>query len=254
MKIEADALRNFRHGFFTRRGGISSGAYDSLNCRIGRVDDPAAVMENRRRVMRALDLPAERLTSLFQVHGAGVIPLTCPLDSTRIPEADALVTATPGVALGVLGADCAPILLADPINRVIGAAHSGWQGTLLDVGSATVRAMEKLGADRRNIVAVIGPAIAADSYEVSPDFPAAFTDKTPALAIFFAPSTTKAGHFLFDLKGCIAWQLQASGVKQVDILPYDTYSNADMFFSNRRATHQRETGFGLQISVISIPE
>ncbi len=253
MKIEADALRNFRHGFFTRRGGVSRGAYDSLNCRVGTVDDPAAVRENRRRVMQALDLPAERLTSLFQVHGADVIPLTRPLDPTCIPEADALVTATPGVALGVLGADCAPILFADPINRVIGAAHSGWQGTLLDVGSATVRAMEKLGAVRQNITAVIGPAIAAASYEVGPDFPAAFLAKNPALSAFFTPAI-KAGHFLFDLKGCIAAQLHASEIGQVDVLPYDTYHDADMFFSNRRTTHQQENRFGLQISVIAIPE
>lgn len=252
MKISSAALGDITHGFFTRQGGVSTGVYASLNCGLSNADDPAAIAENRKRVMQALDMPPECLTSLVQVHGADIVTLTHPIAPEFRPKADGMVSKTPGVALGVLGADCAPILFADQQARVIGAAHSGWKGTLLDVGSATLTAMEALGATREKITAVIGPAIGASSYEVSPDFPAPFLEKNPALSAFFTPAI-KAGHFMFDLKGCIAFQLQASGVGALEVLPHDTYTEKDLFFSNRRTTHSGETGFGLQISVIALP-
>lgn len=253
MRLQSDLLTGTLHGFFTRRGGVSTGHYNALNCGLSNNDDPAAITENRRRVMQELGLPLAALTSFRQIHGNDVLPLNAQIRSEDRPKADGMVTATPGVALGVLGADCAPILFSDPVAKVIGAAHSGWKGTLLDIGTQTLLAMEALGATRTNIQAVIGPAIAGESYEVAPDFPAPFIEKSAALKQFFSPSV-KAGHHMFDLTGCIAFQLQQSGIGAVQILPHDTYREADLFFSNRRTTHLGEGGFGLQISVIALPE
>lgn len=253
MRLHSDQLTGTVHGFFTRRGGVSTGCYNSLNCGLSNNDDPAAIAENRRRVMHELGLSPTALTSFRQIHGNAVLPLSAPIPAAERPSADGMVTTTPGVALGVLGADCAPILFSDPIAKVIGAAHSGWKGTLLDIGTQTLLAMEALGASRNNIQAVIGPAIAGESYEVAPDFPAPFIAKSHALKQFFSPSI-KAGHHMFDLTGCIAFQLEQSGIGAVHIMPHDTYREADLFFSNRRTTHLGEGGFGLQISVIALPE
>lgn len=253
MRLHSDQLTGTVHGFFTRRGGVSTGCYNSLNCGLSNNDDPAAIAENRRRAMHELGLLPTALTSFRQIHGNTVLPLSAPIPNEERPSADGMVTATPGVALGVLGADCAPILFSDPIAKVIGAAHSGWKGTLLDIGTQTLLAMEALGATRTNIQAVIGPAIAGESYEVAPDFPAPFIEKSSALKQFFSPSL-KTGHHMFDMKSCIAFQLQQSGIGAVQIMPHDTYREADLFFSNRRTTHLGESGFGLQISVIALPE
>jgi len=252
MKRTHDSLMHpgLRHGFFSRRGGVSHGLYDSLNCGLRNDDNPAHVAENRTRVAASLDLPGAALTSLWQVHGKDVVHVTAPFAIDERPKADAMVTATPGIALGVLSADCAPLLFHDPVHRVIGAAHSGWKGTLLNIGRATLEAMEQLGARRQDVIGVIGPCIAKQSYEVGPTFPAPFLAADAGAAAFFTPSPT-AGHFMFDLPGYIAHQLRQAGIGQISAQGDDTYKCED-YFSNRRATHRSEPGFGLQISAISL--
>lgn len=247
----ADSIKsrslNLSHGFFTRRGGVSSGIYDSLNCGLSNKDDPEAVRENRARVAAALGQKPDSLTTLYQVHGAEVITITEPVIPENRPKADAMVTATRGLVLGVLTADCGPLLLHDPVAGVIGATHSGWKGTLANISTATIKAMQALGAQPHNITAVLGPCIAADSYEVGPDFPSTFINA--GYGRFFSPSV-KTGHFMFDLKGCIRQQLETAQIGRIEICSEDTYKEDAGFFSNRRALHRGEAGFGLQISAI----
>lgn len=243
---KSEAL-NLPHGFFTRNGGVSSGIFGSLNCGLSNKDDPDAVRENRARVAAALGQKADTLTTLYQVHGAEVITLDETIAPDARPKADALVTSRRGLVLGILTADCGPLLLHDPVAGVIGAAHSGWKGTLANITANTVKAMQALGAKPQNMTAVLGPCIAASSYEVGPDFPAAFINA--GYARFFGPST-KPGHFMFDLKGCIRQQLEAAQIGRIEIRSEDTYKEGADFFSNRRALHQSEPGFGLQISAI----
>ena len=238
-----------RHGFFTRKGGISSGLFGSLNCGSRREEERANALENRRLAMQALGVTPESLSILNQTHSSMVLSVDKPITADANEDGDAQVTRKRGITLGVVTADCAPVLLHDPIAGVIGAVHSGWRGTLGFIAPATVMVMEKLGADRRHITGVIGPCIEQRSYEVGPDFPAPFIarEREP----FFKPSA-KAGHFMFDLKGCIAHDLQAMGVSQIAVMPQDTYEEEELFFSNRRATHRNETGFGLQLSAITL--
>jgi len=238
-----------RHGFFTRNGGVSGGLFASLNCGVSRAGERENALENRRLAMSALGVPPESLSVLNQTHSSMVLTVDAPVTIDMNEEGDAQVTRTRGITLGVVTADCAPVLLHDPVAGVIGAAHSGWRGTLGFIAPATVMVMEKLGANRRNITAVIGPCIEQRSYEVSPDFPAPFIARDREE--FFKPSP-KAGHFLFNLKGCIAHDLQTMGVGEVITLPHDTYEDKAHFFSNRRATHRSEAGFGLQLSAISL--
>lgn len=244
------AVPGLRHAFFTRGGGVSDGIYASLNCGMGSGDDMARVRENRSRAARALGLPDTNLCTVYQVHGIAVAEPTGPW-TAEPPRADAMVTRTPGVALGILTADCAPILFHDADAGVIGAAHAGWKGALGGVAEATVAAMEALGAKRDRIAAAVGPCIAQVSYEVGPDFPAPFLDQSPDNARFFTPATADTRP-RFDLAGYVLSRLTAAGIGRVEALPIDTYAAEDRFYSFRRATHRGETVYGRQLSAIAL--
>ena len=238
-----------RHGFVGRRGGVSAGIFASLNVGLGSSDDPAAVRENRARAVAAV-APGATLVTLHQVHSNIVVPVTAGMADADRPHADALVAATPGLALGILTADCAPILLADAEAGVIGAAHSGWKGALHDIAGATVAAMAALGARRDHIVAAIGPCIARASYEVDAGFRDRFVAEDPSHDSFFARG--RADRFQFDLEGFVAMRLAAAGVQQVAALGIDTYPDATRWFSYRRTTHAGEPDYGRQISLITL--
>jgi YfiH family protein len=251
--VTTPALAGVRHGFLGRQGGVSSGLFASLNVGLGSSDDRAAVAENRARATTAV-APAARLVTLHQVHSALCIPVTAPFPDADRPHADAMVTATPGLALGILTADCAPILLADREAGVIGAAHSGWKGALGDIAGATVAAMEALGARRDRIAAAIGPCIARASYEVDAAFRDRFLADDEAHERFFTPGRSRDGadRFQFDLEGLVALRLAAAGVRTVAALGIDTYPDETRWFSYRRTTHRGEPDYGRQLSVISL--
>ena len=234
---------NIAHGFFGRAGGVSSGLYESLNCGPGSKDDPNAVAENRSKVTASFDANA-KLATLAQIHSPNV-HVVGPDWNTR-QQGDAMVTDQPGIILGILTADCAPVLFADPKARVIGAAHAGWKGAVGGVLEATIAAMKKLGA--ANIVAAIGPTIAQSHYEVGADFRAAFI---PADDAFFAPAI-RPGHFQFNLPGYIAMRLARAGIENVTDLGLSTYPPGNGFFSFRRTTHAGEPDYGRQISSLMI--
>jgi len=242
-------LPGIAHGFTGREGGVSGGVVAGLNVGLGSDDDRAAVIENRARAVAAI-LPGATLVTLHQVHSIEVVPVTEPIPVEARPRADAMVTDRPGMLLGVLGADCAPILFADAEAGVIGAAHSGWKGTLAGIGAATVAAMERLGAQRSRIRAAIGPAIAQKSYEVDTGFYDRFCAADPASERFFTPG--RPGHHQFDLEGCIAAGLAAAGLSRVDCLGLDTYADAARFYSFRRATHRGEPDYGRQMGAIGL--
>jgi YfiH family protein len=241
-----------RHGFMTRAGGVSTGIYGSLNCGLGSNDDPANVAENRRRCAARFDLDSERLVTLYQVHSPDVVTVERPwLRGGDQPRADAMVTATPGIALGILTADCVPVLLADMAAKVVGAAHAGWKGAKGGVVDATVAAMVALGARPERIVAGIGPCIAQRSYEVGPEFPDGFLAEDGANADFFVPAQ-RTGHSMFDIGGYVARRLERSGVGTIQRCPNDTMTEEDSFFSYRRATLRAENDYGRGISVIML--
>jgi len=237
------------HGFFGREGGVSQGIYASLNCGPGSKDDPAAVAENRRRVADTL-APEVQLVSLSQVHSPIIhtLPAWGSEDGKRL-EGDGMVTATPGLGLGILTADCAPVLFADTKAGVIGAAHAGWKGALGGVLEATLEAMEKLGALRTRISAAIGPSISQKNYEVGADFRDRFVESGAKHARFFVPSD-REGHFRFDLPGYVAHRLTQAGTGSVESLGICTYPAENGFFSFRRTTHAGEPDYGRQISAI----
>lgn len=254
MLIEADALNalpGIAHAFFTRQGGVSEGIYASLNGGVGSSDDGAHVAENRRRMAEQLGVTPENLLGLYQIHSADVVVATGPWPDGERPRADGVVTATPGLALGVASADCGPLLFADAEARVIGAAHSGWKGALTGVAEATIAAMEKLGAKRQRIVAVLGPTIGRDAYEVGPEFVDRFAEAGVDVPRFFRLSKRPA-HAMFDLPGFITSRLEASGIGTVEVLDLCTYTHEDMFYSYRRSTHQGETDYGRLISAITL--
>ena len=240
-----------RHAFFTREGGVSDGLYTSLNCGYGSRDNPAKVARNREIAMAMLGLPAARLVTCRQVHSAAVVSAEAPWPREAAPAADGLVTNVAGLALGVLAADCAPVLLCDPTARVIGAAHAGWRGALGGVVEATVAMMERLGAARPRIRAGIGPCIGRSSYEVGREFPQPFTAADRAAEAFFEPAP-RPGHFLFDLVGYVGHRLAGSGVGMVERTGCDTAADAERFFSYRRARLRGEGVFGLGLSAIVI--
>jgi YfiH family protein len=246
-----NALDGVRHGFFTRAGGVSGGLYASMNCGYGSSDDPEAVRENRARAAARLDVAPEGLVTVHQVHGTDVAVAERPWAPTDAPRADALVTDRPGVALGVLSADCVPILLADAQARVIGAAHAGWKGAKAGVAEATVRAMTRLGADPGRIAAAIGPHIAQRSYEVGDDYRAAFVADEPGTADLFAPGR-REGKWLFDLGTLVERRLAAAGVRTVHRGPWDTVAEEERFFSYRRATLRGEPDYGRGLSAIAL--
>ncbi len=240
-----------RHGYFTRRGGISDGIYAGLNVGLGSRDDPERVRENRRRVAQWFAQPIEKLATVHQVHSPDVMVVDATYDGAR-PEADALVTATPGLVLGVLTADCGPVLFMDPENGVIGAAHAGWKGALGGVLENTVDAMVSLGARREAIRACLGPSISARNYEVGPEFVERFLAQDPSFDVFFSPSE-RPGHAMFDLPGLTVRRLSDSGVR-AENLDLCTYADPQAFFSYRRTTHAGEPDYGRQISAIAIME
>lgn len=240
-----------RHAFFTRDGGVSQGIYDSLNCGLGSGDAPEAVRENRARAMQMMDQPAAALLTLYQSHTAEVVVVEEPWTGQG-PVADAMVTTRPGVALGILTADCAPVLFADGRAGVIGAAHAGWKGALAGVLENTIAAMVRLGARPADMVAAIGPCIAQRSYEVGPEFPAPFLAQGDDNEQFFAPRSPRAGHFLFDLAAYAARRLALAGVAQIIRTPCDTVVEASRFYSYRRATLRGEPDYGRQLSAIVI--
>ncbi|GAB2174654.1 peptidoglycan editing factor PgeF [Dongia sp. agr-C8] len=244
-------LRGIRHGFLTRRGGVSDGLYASLNCGLGSKDDQAAVVENRARALRNAGLAPDSLSTAYQVHSAKVAVVDEAWDETQRPQVDGLVTKTRGKSLGILTADCVPVLFADPEAGVIGAAHAGWKGAIGGVLQETIAAMERLGAVRARIQAGIGPAIAQKSYEVGPEFPQAFIDRDRGNARFFTTSA-RCRHFMFDLVGFVEQELRGLGLESVARAGHDTCAEADDFFSYRRTTLAKEPDYGRQISLIGL--
>jgi YfiH family protein len=247
--LTADNLpdEGIKHGFFGRPGGVSTGLYAGLNCGPGSGDDPAAVAENRRRALAALG--GTDLVTCYQVHSASCVTVTTPWEIGAAPHADAMATDRPGLTLGILTADCAPVLLADPAARVIGAAHAGWKGAIGGVTDAVLAAMEALGARRERIAAAIGPCIAQASYEVD----AAFRDRFVAAAARnedFFTAGQRDGHFHFALEAYVVRRLADAGVRTIQPLAADTYADASAFFSFRRATHRRESDYGRDLSAI----
>ncbi|MBM3532070.1 MAG: peptidoglycan editing factor PgeF [Alphaproteobacteria bacterium] len=239
------------HGFFGRQGGVSEGPFDSLNCAITTGDRAEDIAENRRRAADALGIVSGNLVSTFQVHSAEVVEVDAPWALDARPKADAMVTRQPGIMLGILTADCAPVLFADAQAGVVGAAHAGWRGAKLGVADATVAAMMKLGADPSRIEAVIGPCIAQASYEVGPEFPGPFLDEDPGNARFFRPGV-REGRRMFDLAGYVAHRLSRLGLRSIERLDRDTCAEADRFFSYRRTCLAGEKKFGCEISAIAL--
>ena len=238
-----------RHGFFTRQGGVSSGIYSSLNCGLGSKDDPVNVAENRTRVAEILGTEPDRLLTLFQVHSAKVIVAKKPWALDGAPEADAVVTKVPGLAIGVLTADCAPILFCDAEARVIGAAHAGWRGALSGIVESTVEAMVGLGATPGRIAATIGPAISQRAYEVGADYVERFLAEDSDAGPFFADDPD-SGEPHFDLTGYVAERLAKAGVAAITDLGLCTYCDETRLFSYRRSQHHGELDYGRQISAI----
>lgn len=287
IKLTADLLTHAHaaHGFFTRNGGVSEGFYSSLNCGPGSKDNPAYVTENRRRAAEALLVPPpegrrlgggerrsraseaaaslsanhplptsplqgeeKRLCTLYQTHSALCHIIEKPLDEAR-PEGDAMVTNVPGIIIGILTADCAPVLFFDPVANIIGAAHAGWKGAVSGVIASTVKSMQSIGSSPKNILAAIGPCAGWKSYEVDPDFKARFLSESHENHIFFRDSETNPQKSLFNLKGYVASRLAESGVETINILANDTIAEED-FFSFRRTTHAKEPDYGRQLSAI----
>ena len=245
----AAPLAGVAHGFFGRRGGVSTGELASLNCGLGSGDDPALIAENRRRVADAV-LPGAALAGVYQVHGHRCVTIDDATDLAARPEADALATRTPGILLGILTADCVPILFADREAGVVGAAHAGWKGAIAGVAEATLDAMERLGARREAIAAAIGPCIGRASYEVDEVFVGRFLADDPANEHFFAAG--RPGHAMFDIAAYVAARLAAAGVGTVAIGGQDTCAEEADYFSYRRACLRGENGYGRQLSVIGI--
>jgi YfiH family protein len=243
------AVPGLRHAFFTSEGGVSDGVYASLNGGPGSNDDPARVAENRARMAAQLGVTAETFLTLHQIHSPDTVVASGPWNGSR-PKADAIVTRTEGLAIGVTTADCGPILFVDPAARVIGAAHAGWKGALTGILESTVDAMEKLGADRGNVVAAIGPLIRQHSYEVGGEFVERFLDADADYARYFLPGERK-GHAMFDLAGFIRLRLENAGVLMIDDLGIDTYSDPRCF-SYRRSVHRKEPDYGRHVHAIAL--
>jgi polyphenol oxidase len=244
------AIPGLRHAFFSREGGVSEGVYAGLNGGTGSDDDAARVAENRRRMAEQMGVAPDRLLTLYQVHSPDVVVAAAPWDGGARPKADAIVTRTEGLAIGVTAADCGPILLVDPSARVIGAAHAGWKGALTGVLESTVDAMEKLGAERGGIVAAIGPMIRQNSYEVGSEFVERFLEADAEHAMFFLPAE-REGHAMFDLAGFIRMRLENAGVLMIDDTGVDTYTD-ERFYSYRRSVHRREADYGRHVHAIAL--
>jgi purine-nucleoside/S-methyl-5'-thioadenosine phosphorylase / adenosine deaminase len=251
MKLQSpllSAIPGLRHAFFSREGGISDGIYAGLNGGLGSNDDPAAVAENRRRMAAQMGVPPSHFLSVHQIHSPDAVVATGPWQGASRPRADAIVTGTEGLAIGITAADCGPLLLVDPNARVIGAAHAGWKGALTGIVESTVETMEKLGAERAGIVAAIGPLIRQPSYEVGNEFVERFMEEDAENALFFLPAA-REGHAMFDLAGFIRKRLENAGVLVIDDIGIDTYSD-ERFFSCRRSVHRKEPDYGRHVHAI----
>jgi polyphenol oxidase len=248
--IRAKLLGDVPHGFLGRTGGVSTGIYAGLNVGLGSEDERAAVVENRSRAVNAV-LPGASLARVYQFHSPDVVTVTSGNEKGDPPKGDAMVTDRPGILLGIVTADCVPVLFTDSQAGVIGAAHAGWKGAITGVTDNTIVAMEGLGADRSRISCAIGPCIAQKSYEVDAGFFRRFAEEDAANERFFADG--KAGHYQFDIEGYVAARLAAAGISRVECLGEDTYSQPDRFFSYRRSCHMGEPGYGRQISLIGLP-
>jgi len=246
--LRAKNLHSVSHGFFGRRGGVSNGIFASLNCGPGSGDERADVITNRNRVVDTLS-PGASLLTLYQIHSGEAVTASTPWNIGEGPQADAMATNVPNLALGILTADCVPVLFADPDAKVIGAAHAGWKGALAGVTDSTIAAMEALGAKRNRIAAAIGPCISQTNYEVGPEFRERFCESHSAFSRFFTPSD-KPEHFRFDLEGFVAKRLDTAGIANIECLSTCTYAAESDFFSFRRATHRGEKDYGRQVSAI----
>lgn len=243
-------LKGVKHGFFTRKNGVSSGIYASLNCGPGSSDNPTDVQENRRRIAAAFGAEPQKLCSLYQVHGNQVVHVDASWDAAQRPKADAMVSSTPGYMLGILTADCVPVLFADAKAGVVACAHAGWKGAIGGVLEATIAAMEKLGGKSSDIHAAIGPAIGKASYEINDVFRDTFLARSEKNTVFFTP--VRSGHWLFDIKGFVRSILDLQGLHAINQLENDTYIEEDAFFSYRRTTHRGEPDYGRQMSAIML--
>tara|TARA_Y100001936_G_scaffold253227_1_gene316606 strand:- start:1024 stop:1818 length:795 start_codon:yes stop_codon:yes gene_type:complete len=241
-----------RHGFFGRVGGVSQGIYSSLNCGYGSSDEENKITENRRRVSQFLGITPTSLTCTYQVHGTDVVAVEQPWNRAEAPRADGMVTARAGIALGILTADCAPVLFADNQNRIVGACHAGWRGALDGVIESTVSAMESLGAQRENIAAAVGPCIAQPSYQVGLEFRNKFTEQNAKFSSYFADDDET--HLRFDLGGFVQLRLERAGLSKIDVIDMDNCAETESFYSYRRSTLSGEQDYGRGISVIVIRE
>lgn len=252
MIISLELLDNaagIRHAFFTRRGGVSGGLFESLNCGFGSGDGADNVIRNRAIAMEQLGVEADRLLTCYQIHGTSVVTVEKAWSRETAPQADGMVTRVPGIALGILTADCAPILFHDPVARAIGAAHGGWRGALAGIVEATVERMEAIGAERTRICVAIGPCIAATSYEVGPEFRLRFVASDSAAALYFSPAP-RTGHFMFDLAGYLEHRFARAGIAAVQRASHDTVVEEETFFSYRRACLRAEVHYGRGLSAI----
>lgn len=248
--VRSEVFGELPHGFLGRTGGVSQGEMWGLNVGYGSGDDPQLIAENRRRAIGAV-LPGASLATVHQVHSPTVVYVEQPWEQDRRPHADAMVTDRRGVLLGVLTADCAPVLFADEEAKVVAAAHSGWRGAIAGVNDATIEAMEQLGARRERISAVVGPCVEQKSYEVDEAFRDRFMDQDVTNSRFFVSGPTGKPHF--DLTGYILQRLDDAGISKAEALHLDTYSQPDRFYSYRRSTHRNEPSYGRQISMIGLP-
>lgn len=256
LTLRSDLLSaavGLRHGFFSRHGGVSDGLYDSLNCGYGSSDNPSNVTINRERALIALGEQPENLVTAYQVHSPIAVCVERPWKEGDAPGADALVTNRPGITLGILTADCAPVLLVDETGGVIGAAHAGWRGALTGILESTIEAMTNLGAHPSRIAAAIGPCIGFNSYEVGREFPDPFLAENQADAVYFRDAP-RPDHFQFDLVGYVARRLHDAGISSVDRLACDTFAEEASFFSYRRALHRAEEDYGRLLSAISLAD
>ncbi|RCK19797.1 polyphenol oxidase [Thalassospira profundimaris] len=242
-----------RHGFLSRKGGVSDGIHGGLNVGFGSDDDKNRVAENRARAASAFATDAQNLTTVYQVHGTDVAVLDRPLSRDEAPKADAMVTDRPGIMLGILTADCTPVLFHDPVAGVIGACHSGWRGSYGGISASTVDAMEKLGAKRENITAAVGPCIARKSYEVDGAFREIILGGPEGSDDLFDPSV-RDGHFMFDLPEYVRRRTIATGIASVELVARDTLAEEDLFYSYRRTTLRKEPDYGRQLSAIMLTE
>ena len=249
--LRARGLEQVPHGFAGRRGGVSTGIHAGLNVGLGSADTREAVLRNRDLARDAL-LPGATLVTVHQVHSPDVVTVTAPIAETERPAADAMVTNRPGLVLGILTADCVPVLFADRAAGVVGAAHAGWKGAIGGVTDRTIDAMVALGADPARIACAIGPCIGRASYEVGDDFALRFEQEDADNARFFTPG--RPGHCQFDIAAYVATRLANAGVGQIALLDEDTYSQPDRFYSYRRSCHAQESDYGRQISMIALPE